>query len=183
MRNQWYLLFILFSIISCQPVIENENREKRATYPSIETPAKAEYNTSELHTTLTAIVIPTPITPTNTPPILIPRVPEPKEGEMLVYPTAQFIGQLVQDGRCIRLQLHFQSEAEEQDISYLVIWPPDYYYENIEGKIHILNGNRDVRAIVGETVELGGGLMPVRIESQMESIIKELCRGPYLFGW
>ncbi len=164
MKKQWFLLFLLLNVISCQSIVESE-RKGQQTIDSLPT------------VTLTAPVIPTHISSTNTPEVLLPHVPEPKEGKTLVYPTAQFIGPLIQEGRCIRLQV------EEHDVSYLVIWPPDYYYENIEGKIHILNGNGKVRAIVGETVELGGGIMPIRIESQIEPIVKESCKGPYLFGW
>lgn len=184
MKKQWFLLFLLLNTISCQSIVENDEGGQHVmdSLPTV-TSNDAEQVSSELHVTLTAPVIPTHISPTNIPEVLLPRVPEPKEGETLVYPTAQFIGQLIQEGKCIRLQLHLQSQVEEYDISYLVVWPPDYYYENIGGKIHILNGNGKVRAIVGETVELGGGIMPIRIESQIEPIVKELCDEPYLFGW
>lgn len=178
MKKQWFLLFLLLNVMSCQSIVESEDKG-RNTIDSLPTAtfSSAEHVSTELHVTLTAPVVPTRISSTNIPEVFLPHVPEPKEGETLVYPTAQFVGQLIQEGRCIRLQV------EEHDVSYLVIWPPDYYYENIEGKIHILNGNGKVRAIVGETVELGGGIMPIRIESQIEPIVKESCKGPYLFGW
>ena len=182
MKKQWFLLVLLLNVVSCQSIVESVGKGQHTidALPTI-TFNSAEQVSSELNVTLTAPVVPTRISPTNIPEVLLPHVPEPKEGETLVYPTAQFVGQLIQEGRCLRLQV--QSQVEEQDVSYLVIWPPDYYYENIEGKVHILNGNRKVRAIVGETVELGGGILPIRIESQMESTVKELCEGPYLFGW
>lgn len=175
MKKQWFLLFLLLNVMSCQSIAESEGKGQHTvdSLPTV-TSSSAEQVSAELYVTLTAPAIPTRMSPTNTPEVLLPHVPEPKEGETLVYPTAQFIGPLIQEGRCIRLQV------EEHDVSYLVIWPPDYYYENIEGKIHILNGNGKVRAIVGEAVELGGGIMPIRIESQMESVVKESCEGPYL---
>ncbi|MFO7538008.1 MAG: hypothetical protein R6X32_08100 [Chloroflexota bacterium] len=110
--------------------------------------------------------------------ILFPKVPPPGEGETLVYPTAQIQGALIQDGPCLRLE-----QDKENGTTYLIIWPPDYYYEEHNGTIIILNGRNEIRATAGKMVELGGGHMPGSIEFELDPMVKEHCPGPYLFGW
>jgi hypothetical protein len=110
--------------------------------------------------------------------ILVPKIPTPGEGETLVYPTAQIHGTLIQEGPCLRLK-----QNKENGTTYLIIWPPDYYYEERNGTIMIVNGRNQIRATVGEMVELGGGHMPGSIAAELDPTVKEYCPGPYLFGW
>lgn len=63
----------------------------------------------------------------------------------------------------------------------LIIWQPDYFVNNNEGTIEILDRNGDVVARVGEEVCMGGG--EIKSIEHINKLLKEPlpqdCEGPY----
>ena len=65
--------------------------------------------------------------------------------------------------------------------SHLVIWQPDFFVNNNEGVIEILDRNGEVVARVGEEIRIGGGQVPLteKLEQLLREPLPERCRGPY----
>ena len=64
---------------------------------------------------------------------------------------------------------------------HLVIWQPDYFVNNNDGVIEILDRNGEVVARVGEEIRIGGG--EVALTEKLKQLLREplpkQCRGPY----
>ncbi len=89
--------------------------------------------------------------------------------------TGEIFGTLVTVENCIRVN------ANESDISYLLIWPPDYAFSTKNDAIQILNGDSKIVARVGDKVRISGGEITL-LSFFDESVQKELppnCMGPY----
>ncbi len=79
------------------------------------------------------------------------------------------VGKLtVQDG-CLRIN------------DDLIIWQPDYFPNDNNGHIEILNRDGKVVARVGEEAQMGGGGIPLNpeLERQLREPIPSQCKGPY----
>ena len=65
--------------------------------------------------------------------------------------------------------------------SHLVIWQPDFFVNNHEGVIEILDRNGEVVARVGEEIRIGGGEVPLteKLKQLLREPLPEQCRGPY----
>lgn len=85
---------------------------------------------------------------------------------------ALLIGQLVVEDGCLRVR--------SGEHSVLIIWQADYYLNNRDGTIEILNETGKVVAQVGETVEMGGGfeLLTAELEALLREPIPEECNRP-----
>ncbi len=86
--------------------------------------------------------------------------------------TALLIGELVVQNGCLRVQ-----SAEE---SQLVIWQADYFLNNHDGTLEILDETGKMVAYVGETVYMGGGegRLSAELEAQLREPIPEACAKP-----
>ncbi len=64
--------------------------------------------------------------------------------------------------------------------SHLVIWQPDFFVNNNEGVIEILDRNGEVVARVGEEIRIGGGEVPLteKLKQLLREPLPEQCRGP-----
>jgi hypothetical protein len=64
---------------------------------------------------------------------------------------------------------------------HLIIWQPDYFLNDHNGNIEILDKNGQVVAVVGETIRIGGGEMPMHPEfdAQLLEPVPDKCTGPY----
>jgi hypothetical protein len=98
------------------------------------------------------------------------------EGERAVM-EALVRGTLVLVDNCIRLQY----QADEVDIDYLLIWPPDFYISNENGAVNILDENKNIVASIGDKVKMGGG--EIHLLSLLDKFIQEQvppqCPGLY----
>jgi len=65
--------------------------------------------------------------------------------------------------------------------SHLVIWQPDFFVNNNEGVIEILDRNGEVVARVGEEIRIGGGEVPLteELKQLLREPLPERCRGPF----
>ncbi|MBA7617211.1 hypothetical protein ES703_24523 [subsurface metagenome] len=63
----------------------------------------------------------------------------------------------------------------------LIIWQPDYFVNNNDGTIEVLDRNGDVVARVGEEVRMGGGeIKPIEhINKLLKEPLPQDCEGPY----
>jgi hypothetical protein len=89
------------------------------------------------------------------------------------FMTALAIGKLVVKDGCLRIG--------EGDSSYLILWQPDYFVNNDDGVIEVLDRNGQVVARVGEEIRMGGGEVPltVELERQLREPLPKECPGPY----
>ena len=64
---------------------------------------------------------------------------------------------------------------------HLVIWQPDFFVNNNEGVIEILDRNGEVVARVGEEIRIGGGEVPLteELKQLLREPVPEQCGGPY----
>jgi len=85
---------------------------------------------------------------------------------------ALLIGELVVQDGCLRVQ-----SGEE---SQLVIWQADYFLNNHDGTLEILDETGKMVAYVGETVYMGGGEVPLtaELEAGLREPIPEECGKP-----
>lgn len=81
---------------------------------------------------------------------------------------------IVKDG-CLRVS------KGEGDGGHLIIWQPDYFLNNNEGIVEILDRNGEVVAWVGEKIRLGGGEISLTedLRGQLREPLAEQCDGPY----
>jgi len=62
----------------------------------------------------------------------------------------------------------------------LIIWQPDYFVHNNEGKIEILDREGNVVGRVGEGIFMGGGEIPFEfVNSLIKEPLPEDCKGPF----
>ncbi|GAJ24513.1 unnamed protein product, partial [marine sediment metagenome] len=63
----------------------------------------------------------------------------------------------------------------------LIIWQPDYFVNNNDGTIEILDRNGEVVARVGEEVCMGGGEITSieHINKLLKEPLPQDCEGPY----
>jgi hypothetical protein len=90
------------------------------------------------------------------------------------YMEALLQGKLIIDAGCLRI------EDESGSESYLVIWQADYFLNDDQGVIEVLDQNGRVAARVGERISLGGGGVPLwDFSSELHEPIPSRCQGPY----
>jgi hypothetical protein len=87
-------------------------------------------------------------------------------------------GELVLVDGCIRLNPRYG------DVSYLVVWPPEYTLVAEDDLLQVRNENGDIVARVGEGVYMGGGEMPESSaqwlsQELLSEELREVCSGPY----
>ncbi len=113
--------------------------------------------------------LPFPITPEPT--ITFPQL----KIRSTIFMTALAVGELfIQEG-CLRL-----GQRGSRD-SLLVLWQPDYFLNNRNGMIEILDREGAVVARVGDEIRMGGGEVPptAGLEQQLREPIPTPCHGPY----
>ena len=111
----------------------------------------------------------------------------PGSNRKIIFPIQQLIngervsldgltqGILVASDSCIRLN------EDNSDLSFMIIWPPDYNYSIEDEMISVLNGDGTLMAKVGNKVKISGGgveifsALPKYIQDQTSSI----CAPPY----
>lgn len=110
---------------------------------------------------------PFPLTPE--PSIFMPQL----QVRSTVFMEALLIGELVVEDGCLRVLSGEESE--------LVIWQADYFLNNHDGTLEILDETGEVVAHVGETVYMGGGGVPftAELESRLREPIPEECAKPH----
>jgi hypothetical protein len=88
---------------------------------------------------------------------------------------ALLVGDLILDRGCLRV------DGGGGSPSLLVIWQPDYFLNNNEGGIEILNRTGEVVARVGEEVRMGGGQIELSEQGirQLREPLPIGCTGPY----
>lgn len=90
------------------------------------------------------------------------------------YMEALLPGTLVVDAGCLRVQT-------ENGDSYLVIWQPDYFLNDNDGQVEVLDRDGEVVATVGEPIQMGGGEASQFDETQLNEPVPDGCSGPYWF--
>lgn len=91
--------------------------------------------------------------------------------------TAELIGELVEVGRCIRVN------DRDSDISYLLVWPPDITATTEEDTVRVVTGaitgnRKEVVIHIGEMVRLSGGETE-NLDEQLRQTLPTDCPGPY----
>jgi len=91
------------------------------------------------------------------------------------FMTALLAGTLVVKDGCLR------ASAGDGDEGYLIIWQTDYFLNNREGVIEVLDRNGQVVVRVGEEIRMGGGEVPLTadLERALRAPLPEQCDGPY----
>ena len=88
---------------------------------------------------------------------------------------ALLVGELVVKDGCLRVS------AGYSDRGHLIIWQPDYFLNNNEGVVEILDRNGEAVARVGEEIRMGGGEVALteNLKRQLREPLPEQCEGPY----
>jgi hypothetical protein len=87
---------------------------------------------------------------------------------------ALLVGELVVKDGCLRIQ------AENSSESHLVFWQTDYFLNNNNGTIEILDREGQVVAQVGEPIQMGGGEITEAVsDDQLQEPLPTACSGPY----
>ena len=98
------------------------------------------------------------------------------EGEQMTM-TAQLFGTLVTDQNCLRV------ENRDDDLSYLIIWPPNFSLNMEMNPIQIYNADGQMAVQVGDNIYLGGGGGDLAADSLAEQVQEpeaiRACSGPY----
>jgi hypothetical protein len=90
------------------------------------------------------------------------------------FMAALLVGELVVMDGCLRVQVENSPE------SHLIFWQTDYFLNDNEGQLEILNRESDVVARVGEPIQLGGGEIPAPVDDdQLQAPLPAACTGPY----
>ena len=105
----------------------------------------------------------------SSPTIFFPRQ-QPVNDERAVM-EGLLVGELILVDGCLRVK------ANDSDISYLLVWPPDFSLRIQTEEIEILNGIGQVVARVGDEIHTGGGEVPDNFVSQKTL---DTCPGPYV---
>lgn len=84
-------------------------------------------------------------------------------------------GKLIEKDDCLRVR------AGDSNDSYLIIWQPDYFLNNDEGIVEILDRNGEAVAWVEEVIGLGGGEVSLTedLKQQLREPLPKQCEGPY----
>jgi hypothetical protein len=92
-----------------------------------------------------------------------------------MYMTALMIGTLVEEDGCLRVNSQWGGEKP------LIIWQTNYFLNDNNGTIEILDPNGTVLAREGEAISLGGGGVPggLELECQLRKPIPAQCQGSY----
>ena len=85
---------------------------------------------------------------------------------------ALLIGRLVVENGCL------QAFQEESNQSFTIVWQADYFLNNNEGSIEMLDREGNVVARVGEMIYLGGGEVRRMDPELLRAPIPEHCSGP-----
>lgn len=153
-KTVWLMLmFILFTTTACKSVTDSATPQPGTTVPS---------HTNKL--TATSV---------NNLPYFFPQQ-EAVDGERLVM-EAEIFGTLVIVDECVRVN------DSNSNISYLLVWPPDFSLSTESDPIQILDGDGKVVARVGDMVQIGGGEVK-SLSFLNESLQKNLppnCVAPY----
>jgi hypothetical protein len=91
-------------------------------------------------------------------------------------PAALLTGTLIVADGCLRVR------QDESDVSYLVIWQPDYYLTDSDGTLEILDRTGAVVAQVDAPVRMGGGETAAgaaEFNPHIQTPIPAACGGPY----
>ena len=82
-------------------------------------------------------------------------------------------GKLVVSERCLRVQ--------DIRTSYAVIWPLEFDFSTLSGKVDILDGDDQVVAQVGDQVRVSGGELPGISPEEIEQLAPggSRCSDPY----
>jgi hypothetical protein len=82
-------------------------------------------------------------------------------------------GTLVEQDNCLRV-------TGAAGYSILIIWQPDYFVNNRDGVVEVLNRDGALVAQVGQTVRMGGGEVPSTcFEGDLREPLPAGCAGPY----
>jgi len=84
-------------------------------------------------------------------------------------------GKLVIREGCLRVT------GGDEDAGGLVIWQPDYFLNDNDGIVEVLDREGEVVARVGEKVRMGGGEVPLtaELQRQLREPLPSQCEGPY----
>ena len=85
---------------------------------------------------------------------------------------ALLIATLVVEDGCLR------AHQDESNESYTIVWQTDYFLNNNDGLIEMLDREGNVVARVGETIYLGGGEVRQVDAEQLRAPVPERCAGP-----
>ena len=89
-------------------------------------------------------------------------------------------GTLVLVDNCLRLKVN------ESDISYMLIWPPDFSLKDENGNVNILNENNKIVASIGDQVQMSGGEIKLLIllDKSIQEQVPSQCIEPFwLMGY
>jgi hypothetical protein len=91
------------------------------------------------------------------------------------YMAALMIGTLVEEDGCLRVNAQWGGEKP------LIIWQTNYFLNDNNGTLEVLDSNGAVLARVGEEVSLGGGGVPggPELDCQLLEPIPPQCQGSY----
>ncbi len=94
--------------------------------------------------------------------------------------SATFMAALL-EGKLIVKDGYLRVSAGDSDRGALIIWQPDYFLNNNEGVVEILDRDGEVVARVGEEIRVGGGEVPLteNLQQQLREPLPEQCEGPY----
>lgn len=91
------------------------------------------------------------------------------------FMTALLEGKLIAREGCLRVS------ADDAELGVLIIWQPDYFLNDDNGSVEVLDRDGRVVARVGQKVSMGGGEVPLtaELERQLREPITSRCEGPY----
>ena len=149
-------------------VTDREWFERELEKADIDLPKHVELVVIEGHSVQEIDICATP----SVPGVAFPRQ-EPVEG-IRVTMAAELIGDLVLVDGCLRVNSIYG------EVSYLLIWPPEFTLRAEDDESQVLDGDGQVMARVGQEVYVGGGegsaaSMPGCVREQLPAA----CTGPY----
>lgn len=116
-----------------------------------------------------------------------PQEAPPVEGERIVYTSAVW-GTLVLENDCLRLIT--AEDYADKILSYLIIWPNDYWpgNEGGSGDVVVYDGSEKIAARVGQPLYMSGAEIPetepisdipLALSSGLQEPTPSECPGPY----